>query len=285
MVGGQGRAAKKLTVFKHSCTLFALQQGMPARAMWKGSIKIGRTELPVKMYSAVVDRGVHFRLLHKPDKNPVKQMMVNPETGDVVEYKDIKRGFVDEGGVVVMLDDEELEQLEPEAGRDIDITRFVPRDTLPHAYYDRPYWLAPDEKNKGSYYALAQALEDEEKIGIARWVMRKKSYVGALVSENGYLMLITLRHSSEVVDASALEAPPGRALEKKERALAEQLVSALEGEFDPTEWKDEYRDQLEDFIKKKAKGRAPKIRRLRAKTETDEESLADVLERSLKKSA
>ena len=70
---------------------------MPARAMWKGSIKIGRTALPVKMFSAVQDKSVHFRLLHKPDKEPLRQHMVNPETGDVVESSDVKRGFVDDG--------------------------------------------------------------------------------------------------------------------------------------------------------------------------------------------
>ena len=253
---------------------------MAARAMWKGSIKIGRTQLPVKMFSAVQDTGVHFRLLHKTDKEPLKQHMVNAETGDVVEYADVKRGYVDQGGVVVMLDDEELDELEPEASRDIEILRFVPRTALSHGYYDRPYWLAPDE-NKTAYYALAAALEQEEKQGIAQWVMRKKSYVGALVPEGGNLMLITLRHAGEVVEVSELESPGGRALEKKEMKLAEQLITALEGEFDPQEWRDEYRDQLLDFIEKKAKGRAPKVRKLRPKRETTK-SLADVLAASLK---
>lgn len=253
---------------------------MTARAMWKGSIIIGRTELRVKMYSAVQDTGVHFRLLHKTDKEPLKQQMVNPETGEIVGYADAKRGYVDQGGVVVMLDPEELEELEPEASRDIEITRFIPRTALAHGYYDRPYWLAPDG-NKTGYYALAAALEEEGKQGIARWVMRKKSYVGALVPENGNLMLITLRHAGEVVEASDLSAPPGRALDAKEKKLAEQLISALEGEFDPAEWRDGYRDRLLDFIKAKAKGRAPKVKKLRPKRETTK-SLADVLAASLK---
>jgi DNA end-binding protein Ku len=257
---------------------------MAARAMWKGSIKIGRTELPVKLYAAVQDQGVHFRLLHKTDKQPLKQMMINPETGDVVEYAEVRRGFVDDGGILVKLDDEELEELEPEPDRAIEVTRFVPRSALSHGWYDRPYWLAPEE-SKGSYYALSAALESEEKIGIARWVMRKKRYVGALVAEQGYLMLITLRHAGEVIEASELEAPAGRALDKKEMALAEQLISALEGPFVPEEFTDEYRERLLDFVKKKAKGHAPKIKKLRAKKATDTDSLADVLAASLKDAA
>ena len=207
---------------------------MAARAMWKGAIKIGRTQLPVKLFSAVQDKGVHFRLLHKTDKEPLKQHMINADTGDVVEYADVKRGYVDQGGVVVMLDDEELDELEPEPSRNIEVLRFVPRTALSHGYYDRPYWLAPEE-GKSAYYALAAALESEEKKGIVRWVMRKKTYVGALVAEAGHLMLITLRHAGEVVEASELKAPGGRALDKKEMKLAEQLISALEGEFDPEE--------------------------------------------------
>jgi DNA end-binding protein Ku len=248
--------------------------------MWKGAVKIGRTKLPVKLFSAVQDQGVHFRLLHKTDKQPLKQHMVDSESGDVVEYADVKRGYVDQGGVVVMLDDEELDELEPEASRDIEITRFVPRTALSHGWFDRPYWLAPDE-NASSYYALAAALDEENRMGIARWVMRKKAYVGALVADQGKLILITLRRAGELDEASALEAPGGRALDKKEMKLAEQLISALDGVFDPAEWRDEYRDELLDFIKKKARGRAPKVKKLRPKRETTK-SLADVLAASLK---
>jgi DNA end-binding protein Ku len=255
-----------------------------ARAMWKGEITVGRTKVPVKMYSAVEDQGVHFRLLHETDKQPLKQHMVNPETDEVVEHAEVKKGYVDEGGIVVMLDDEELDELKPEASRDIEITRFVPATAISHGWYDRPYWLGPDEKGKNAYFALAQALEDEGREGIAKWVMRGKEYVGALVPENGYLMLISLRHAGEVVESRELPRPGGRALDRKEVALAEQLVSALEGDWQPQEFEDEYRDRLLDFIKKKAKGRAPKVRKLRPKRESKKD-LAAVLEASLKSTA
>ncbi len=252
-----------------------------ARAMWKGDITIGRTRVPVKMYAAVEDQGVHFRLLHKTDKQPLKQHMVNPETDEVVESAEVKKGYVDEGGIVVMLDEEELDALKPEPSRDIEITRFVPRTAISHGWYDRPYWLGPEEKGKSSYFALAEALAAEEREGIARWVMRGKEYVGALVPEGDYLMLITLRRAGEVIESKDLPRPAGRALDKKEVALAQQLVGALEGEWNPEEFEDEYRERLKDFIKVKQKGRAPKIRKLRPKPETTK-SLADVLQASLK---
>jgi DNA end-binding protein Ku len=252
---------------------------MAARAMWKGSITIGRADLPVKLFAAVQDKSIHFRLLHKADKQPLQQHMIDPETGDVVESADIKRGFVDDGGIVVMLEDEELDELEPEASRDIEILRFVPRTALSHGWYDRPYWLTPDG-SAGNYYALADALESEERIGIARWVMRKKQYVGALVPEQGFLTLVTLRTAGEVVEASSLAAPAGRAIDKKEMKLADQLIGALEGEWNPDEFRDEYRDRLQEFIEKKAKGRAPKVKKLRPKRESKKD-LAAMLAASL----
>lgn len=249
--------------------------------MWKGEIRIGRTRVPVKMFSAVQDQDVHFRLLHATDKQPVRQHMVNPETGDVVDSKAVKKGYVDEGGIVVMLDEEELDELKPEASREIEITRFVPNDAVSHGWYDRPYWLAPESGGSGAYFALARALEAEQREGVAKWVMRGKEYVGALVAEDGYLMLLTLRRAGEVIESKDLPRPAGRALDRKEVSLAQQLVSALEGEWIPEEFEDEYRARLMEFIEKKAKGHAPRVRRLRPKR-ASRKDLAEILAASLK---
>ncbi|HEY5611904.1 MAG TPA: Ku protein, partial [Thermoanaerobaculia bacterium] len=96
---------------------------MAARAIWKGVIQFGATELPVKLYSAVSEKSVHFRLLHKTDHAPVKQQLVSSESGEVVEYEDVKKAFPVSRGKLVVLDDEELEAIEPKPSRDIEITR------------------------------------------------------------------------------------------------------------------------------------------------------------------
>src|SRR5690606_38029195 len=113
---------------------------MVARAMWKGRIRFGSADVPVKLYSAVQDRAVHFRLLDAKNKEPVKQQMVDPSTGDVVESSEIRRAFAADDGRLVVLDEEELAELEPEQSRDIEITRFVPAETITHEWYDRPYY-------------------------------------------------------------------------------------------------------------------------------------------------
>jgi len=256
---------------------------MAARAIWKGTIRIGSVKVPVKLYSAVEDRGIHFRLLHAPDKQPVVQRMVNPESGTVVESKEVRKAYRDED-VLVMLEPEELESLEPEPSRDIEITRFVPSDAVGPQWYERPYYLGPDDSTS-QYFALAEALKSEERHGIARWVMRKKEYVGALVPAGDYLMLMTLRHAEEVVPASALPEIPGREPDAKERKLAEQLIAALEDEFDPAAYQDEYRERVMEYIEARAKGKVVKLKKPRAKRTKEPESLAGVLEASLKQRA
>lgn len=230
-----------------------------ARAIWKGVIRFGDEECPVKLYSAVQDRSVHFRLLHGDTHRPVKQRMVNPSTGEVIEYDRIRRGYELEEGVFVILDPEELDALEPEKSREIGILRFVDPTQITDAWYDRPYHLGPDG-DAGAYYALTDALEAAGKEGVARWVMRNREYIGALRAEEGHLVLITLRHADEVIPVSALEPPSGRKPEKRELEMAEQLVAALEAEFDPREYADEYRERVLEFVKARAEGRTVRFR-------------------------
>ncbi|HEU4523251.1 MAG TPA: Ku protein [Thermoanaerobaculia bacterium] len=252
---------------------------MAARAIWKGEIKIGKSAVPVKLYSAVQDKSVHFRLLHKTDKAPVKQKMVNPETEEEVPYQKTQKAFPLGRGRLVLLDEEDLESISPEPSRDIEITRFVDPADIDHRWYERPYYLGPDG-NTGAYFALAAALGRKKKEGIARWVMRGKEYIGALVEEDGYLMLITLRNAEEVIDAEALKPPAGRALQKRELQMAGQLVAALSGHFDPTQYRDEYRARVMELVETRARGGKVQLKVFRPK-KTDDDRLGNALEASL----
>jgi DNA end-binding protein Ku len=252
---------------------------MAARAIWKGRIRFGDVDVPVKLYSAVQDRNVSFRLLHAKDLEPVKQHMVNPETGKVVPYEDVQRAYRTDDGDLVMLDPDELAELEPEASRDIEITRFVAPEVITHQWYDRPYFLGPDDDDD-AYFALVEALRKQKREGVARWVMRKKEYVGALRLEGDHLMLMTLRHAGEVVEASALKPPGGRALDEREVKMAAQLVAALEDELDMTAFRDEYRDRVLELVEAKAEGKVVKFPA--APKKQTEKSLASMLEQSVK---
>ena len=240
---------------------------MAARAIWKGELKLNSTKVPVKLYSAVQDRTVRFHILEQKSKTRVKQHMVEPDSGKEIGSDEIQKGFEVEPGTFVILDEEELQKLEPEASREIEITQFVPPAEIPPEYFDRPYYLGPDG-DQSAYFALAEALQNKEREGVARWVMRKQPYVGALRAEDNHLMLFTLRNAEEVLSAKDLPRPSGRAPDKKELAMATQLVGLLKGEFDPKEFKDEYRERVMEFVEKKAKGHKPRLHLVRAKKKT-----------------
>jgi DNA end-binding protein Ku len=251
---------------------------MAARAIWKGELKLNSTKVPVKLYSAVNDQTVRFHVLEEKSKTRVKQHMVDAESGKEVAAEEIQKGFEVEPGTFVILEEKDLESLEPEASREIEIEQFVPAIQIAPEYYDRPYYLGPDG-DQTAYFALAEALRKQEKEGLARWVMRKQPYVGALRAEDDYLVLVTLRHAEEVLSAKDLPRPAGRAPDKKELSMARQLVELLRGEFEPKDFKDEYRARVMEFIEKKAKGHAPKLHLVKAKRKAA--SLDKVLSKSI----
>ena len=251
---------------------------MAARAIWKGILEIGSAKVPVKLYSAVTDRTVRFHVLDDRSKMRIKQHMVDPESGDEVATEEIQKGYELEPGRFVILTEEDLKSIEPEPPREIEIGEFVPPSQISQQWYQRPYYLGPDGDQK-AYFALAEALQKRELEGVAHWVMRNKAYVGVLRAEGDYLMLITLRNAAQVISARELTKPSGPASTAKELSMAKHLVSLMEGEFNPAEFKDEYRERVMEFIEKKAKGHAPRLQAVKTKRKAG--SLDSVLQKSL----
>jgi DNA end-binding protein Ku len=253
---------------------------MAARALYRATIRVGKTAVPVKLYGAVEDREVHFRLLHEKDGTPVKQRMVHPKTGKEVPAEEVRRGVEVEPGVFVVVEREEIEGVAPKPSRDITLSRVVPAGAVDQAYYDRPYFLGPDGDER-RYFALAEALEKHGHEAIAHWVMRKREQHGALRASDGRLELVRLRFADEVVPASSLPRPAaGRALDPKERKLAEQLVEALAGPFEPEEFHDTFRERVQDLVKAKARGGTIEVPEY--KPRKAEGSLAESLRASLR---
>ncbi|MCL7487025.1 MAG: Ku protein [Desulfobulbaceae bacterium] len=250
---------------------------MTARAIWKGVIRLGESSIPVKLYSAVEEKRVHFRLLHEKDKTPVKQEKIHPETGEVVPSEAIRHGYETEDGRMVILAEQELKKLEPEPSRDIEIFQFLPGAGIDHRWYERPYFLGPDG-DRESYFAMIDALGSNEIEGLARWVMRNKQYFGVLRLEQRYPILITLRHTEEVVSLADLKLPAGREIDRKELAMAEQLVSAMADTFDPVQYRDVYRDRVMALIDAKAGGKIVPLRKPLAKPPEAEGEGAEIID-------
>ncbi len=141
--------------------------------MWKASLEVGDVHVAVKLYAAVEERDVRFRLLHAADRSPVKQRVVDPRTDGEVVPDAIRRGVEVEPGVFVVMTPDELERGAPEASRAIEVTRFVPPSAIDFAWYSRPYFLGPDG-SPADYAALVEALRESGAFGIAHWTMRGK---------------------------------------------------------------------------------------------------------------
>jgi len=249
-----------------------------ARAIWKGQLQLDEQKLDVKLYSAIEDRSIHFHMLHEKDRAPVEQHIVRKDTGKDVAKADMRKAFALNAGTAVILEPEDLEKLVPPESREIAICRFVAPSVLSDQWYDRPYYLGPDSDD-GDYFALAEALHRKNVVGIARWVMRKKRYVGALTSTDGYLMLSTLRRADQVLSFSGIEPAKANEPAASELKLAQQLVSSIESDFDPSTWQNEYRQRLCKLIEAKARGE--KLEPVRVKKKAPSASLADSLRASI----
>lgn len=250
---------------------------MSARAVWKGVIGFAGERVPVKLYTAVSDRNVHFRLLDRRRHRPVHQAMIEPHSGKTVSRDDRHKAVIDKQDRI-LFDDEELDELTPAPSRDIEVMHFLPQGMIDNQWYQRPYFLGPDG-DQDTFDAFAAALADSGREGLVHWVMRHKAYVGALRDHDGQPVLITLRHLDEVVDADALEPPGGGKLNDSEVKMATDLVEMYAADFEPETYQDEYRQRLEALVETKRSGKRVKVKHRRRQEPTDD--IASSLKASL----
>lgn len=232
---------------------------MATRAIWKGIIKLGESIVPVKMYAAVEEKSVHFRLLHGADLVPVSQEMFNAETNAVVQAEEIRHAYETGDDRLVILSEEERQGLEPEASRNIEILSLLPGNAVDHRWFDRPYFLGPDG-DEPAYFALLEALAGSGEEALVRWVMRNKEHFGILRLRGGYPLLVTLRSAEEVVEIAGLRIPAGREIDPRELGMAEQLVAAMADRFEPQQYRDEFRQRVLELIAAKAGGKVIPLR-------------------------
>lgn len=226
------------------------------RAIWSGSISFGLVNIPVKLYSAVSRKTVHFNQLDARTGSRVKQKRVDAETGEEVPWDQVVKGYELPSGAYVTVDEDELAALDPKAVRTIEIEEFVDLADIDPIFYDTAYYLAPEGGPK-PYALLVRALEEQGKVGIAHFVMRTKQYLAAIRPADGVLMLSTMVYADEVNDPSAipeLEDVAEVELSDRELAMASQLVESLATDFEPDRFHDTYREAVLELIDRKASG-------------------------------
>jgi len=228
------------------------------RAIWSGAISFGLVNIPVKLYSAVSKKTVRFHQIDAESGQRIRQQRVNPENGEEIPYEQIVKGYEISPDKYVTITPEELEALEPQKTRTIDIEEFVDLEQIDPIFYDHPYYLAPDKGAGKAYKLLLDAMEEADKVAIARVVIRSKENLVALRSYKGAITVETMLFPDEVVDPQSIEEVSGAdgdvKTTKKELDMAKQLIESLSGDFDPSGYKDEYREAVLDLIERKAAG-------------------------------
>jgi DNA end-binding protein Ku len=228
-----------------------------ARSIWTGAVGFGLVTVPVGVYSATEDKTIEFHQFEKGTSDRIRYQRVNERTGKEVDYDDIVKGHDVGGGEYVIVTPEELEAVEPGRSRTIDITDFVELSEIDPIYYQKAYYLAPKgEEAARPYDLLRQAMAASNQVAIATFVMRDKQYLVAMRAEDKVLVMATLFFADEVRDPGKEidDLPRARRFSSRDLSTAKQLISSLSTRWDPTRYRDTYRDRVEDMIKRKHKG-------------------------------
>ncbi|MBI2169191.1 MAG: Ku protein [Actinobacteria bacterium] len=256
---------------------------MPPRAIWSGAISFGLVNVPVKLTTAVSKKDIRFHQLHATDGARIEQRRVCTADGEEVAWNDLAKGYEIAPGQHVVIGTEELEGLDPEATRTIDILDFVREDEIDPVFYQHPYYLIPDKKTSEKPYALLRdAMRRSGKVAIARFVMRTKEYLAAVRPSGDALVLSTMLFADEVVAADSVDGLPSDVeIDDRELQMAEQLIDQLTSEFEPGRYEDRYRARVEELIETKARGEAVITQPIREAEPSGVVDLVAALEASL----
>lgn len=227
------------------------------RSIWSGSISFGLVNVPIKLYSAVSRKTVRFHQLNQQTGNRIQQKRVDPESGEEVPYEQIIKGYELTKDSYVIIKPDELEALDPQKTRTVDIEDFVDLEEIDPIYYDHPYYLVPDKGATKAYGLLLDAMKEANKVAVARVVLRNKEQLVAIRPAGDVLMMETMIFHDEVVPTEELEdLPEGEELRASDRELrmAQQLIDSLASDWEPDKYRDEYRDKVLDLIERKAQG-------------------------------
>jgi DNA end-binding protein Ku len=262
---------------------------MAGTTIWKGYIHFGHTDVPVKLHTAVKEERIQFHLLHRRDQTRLHQQMVCAYEKQLVPAEEQSKGFEVEDGKYVIVDPAEIDQTVPESSRMIEVHEFVKTGQIDPIFLDRLYYLEPDiqdiqdTQGKG-YNALLKALKELDVAGICTWIMRKRSYFGALQARGKILRLNTLRYADEVISVGSLglqDVP----LSEKELKIGSELIEKMAAPFEPRKFENEHQKKLQEMIEKKARGEKIPILVPRRLKPTESDQLLQALEASLKKAA
>ncbi len=225
------------------------------RSIWKGAISFGLVSIPVKLYSATEQKDVTFHQVRRSDGSRIRYKRVAQADGEEVAYGDIAKGYELASGETVVLTDEDFADLPLTTNRAIDVLQFVPLEQVDPIYFEKTYYLEPDKTGAKPYVLLREALERSGKVAVVKVALRNRESLATLRVREGVFVLETMLWPDEVRAPDFGFLDEDIEVREQELAMAGSLIETLAGDFDPSAYKDSYRDALNAVIEAKAAGR------------------------------
>lgn len=226
-----------------------------SRPIWTGTISFGLVNIPVKLHTAVREQRISFHMLHDQDNTRLRRKMICPADNKEIHPEHIVRGYEVHKDQYVIVTPEDLEGCGRKSTKTIEITDFVDLADIDPVYYDRPYYVVPQQAATKSYRLLLEAMTRSKKIGISKLVMHEKEYLAALRPVENVICLHTMHFGNEVLSSDNLEGLRGEHKSSdRELKMAEQLINSLAGAFEPAKYHDEYRECVTAMLERKAEG-------------------------------
>ncbi|MEU9888333.1 Ku protein [Sphaerisporangium sp. NPDC051011] len=225
------------------------------RSIWKGAISFGLVTIPVKLYSATEQKDVTFHQVHREDAGRIKYKRVCSIDGEEVQYSDIAKGYELPGGEVVVLTDEDFADLPLSTSRRIDVLQFTPADRIDPILFNKSYYLEPENTGVKPYILLREALERTGQVAIVKVALRQRESLATLRIRDGVFVLETMLWPDEVREPGFQFKDEDIEVRPQELRMAESLIETMAGEFDPSEYRDSYREALQEVIEAKIQGK------------------------------
>jgi len=224
------------------------------RAMWKGAVSFGLVNVPVKLYSATEDHDISFRQVHREDGGRIHYKRVCSIDGEEVSYDDIAKGYETEDGQMVVITDEDLKHLPNQSSKEIAVEKFVPVDQIDPMLLDKPYYLEPEKGAAKAYALLRDSLEAADRMGVVTVAIRNRKNMAVLRVRDGIIVLQTMLWPDEIRASDFANLGDVGSATERELSMATMLIDSLSGDYDSSEFEDDYAQAVESMVQTKLDG-------------------------------
>ncbi|HWC15067.1 MAG TPA: Ku protein [Actinomycetota bacterium] len=245
------------------------------RPLWKGAITFGLISIPVRLYSAVSEKSLKFHLMHEEDGGRIRYERVCSKCGKKVSWDDLVKGYEYSKDHYVTFTEDELGALDVDSIRAIDVVAFVPLADIDPIYFNKTYYVAPEAAGIKAYKLLADALEAEGQVGVAKIALRDKEHLATVRLKDDVFVLETMHWPDEIREPEFEELDKTVKIQDSEVKMARQLIQQLSASFEPSEFADEYRAKLEELVQAKVEGQEVTIA---AEPEEEPTKVVDLME-------